>query len=222
MHPLDMAFWFCLMLGGVYTLVSLVLSGASQVVDHGADAGSAHSIGHAEAGVGAADAHGHVPATDPGEALAHHGSHGATQAHHEGGFNLLQYVSPLAVAGFLLGFGGVGVAARMMGLAVWPSLVCATAGGLGLWLIAYLIITRIFVQATGTSHYRQDELVGRRGLVLASIEGRRPGMVCYTITGSRQTVRAVSEDPDEALPAGTAVRIRRMENNTAFVSKIDL
>ena len=223
MQPLDLAFWFCLMLGGAYTLVSLVLSGASQLGDQGMDPGAHHAVVHGDAGDLDAGTHTAGGTGHAGEALTTDaGAHDAAHAHHEGGFNILHYLSPLAVAGFLLGFGGVGVAVRLMGAAAWPSTVAATAGGLGLWLIAYLIITRVFVQAAGTSHYRQEELAGRRGLVTATIEGGKPGMICYTITGTRQTVRAISEDPAESIPTGSAVRIRRIENNTAVVTRIDL
>src|SRR5207247_106701 len=92
--------------------------------------------------------------------------------------------------------------------------------GSGLWLMAYLIASRIFATAGGTSQNRREELIGRRGHVAAPIQGSHAGTVTYVVRGTRQSLPAVTDD-EEPIPVGAAVRIRRIENNTAHVMRID-
>jgi len=115
----------------MYTLVTFVLGGLSDLVGHmefgghtldtpELDAGS-HEMGD----LGAADAQWDMAHADSighaGEG-SHAGSHGS----------LLGYLSPLAIAGFLLGFGGVGVVSRLAGAGAAGSLTGAFTGGLSM------------------------------------------------------------------------------------------
>ena len=136
------------------------------------------------------------------------------------GFSLLQYVNPMSIAGFLFGFGGSGVMSRGLGAQPNTSLWFATAGGFGLWMIACLTIIRMFAAAGGTSHNIREQLVGVRANVTAPIAGSTPGMVSYVVAGSRQSLRAITED-EEPIPVGATVRIRRIDNHTAQVMRID-
>jgi membrane protein implicated in regulation of membrane protease activity len=225
MHPLDILFWSCLMLGGAYTLITLLMGGLSHahhVGDalHVSDLGGHHhaDFGHVDAGhvhAGHVDVHaGHAHGD------AHHADHHADTSESGGRLNLLQYLNPMSVAGFLLGFGGVGIICRNLGLPPPTSLVCGLAAGSGLWLMAYLLVTRMFGAAEGTSHNRREDLIGYRAQVTAPIAGQRPGMVAYTVAGSRQSLRAVTDD-EEPIPNGAVVRIRRIEGSTAHVVRID-
>ncbi len=231
MHPLDILFWTCMMLGGAYTLISLLLGFVSSGDGSGHDAGAGDAtgdFGHAHPGLFThthtgfdhalqADA---APADAASLDASHqadlsHGDHGDAVA--EGGrFNLLQYFSPVSIAGFLLGFGGLGVISRMLGAGGLFSTLNGMVGGLGLWLVAYLIIVRVFAQSGGSSHTRREALVGRQAQVIAPISGSRPGMISYTIAGMRQTARAITEE-GQTIPVGANVRIRRVDSNTAFV-----
>jgi membrane protein implicated in regulation of membrane protease activity len=137
-----------------------------------------------------------------------------------GGFNIFQYLNPMSVAGFLLGFGGTGVASRILGANSGAATMCGLAGGGGLWLIAYMVITRFFGASEGTSHNKREELVGSRAHVTAPIVGSTPGMVSYVVGGTRQSLRAVTDD-EEPIPVGATVRIRRIESHTARVIRIE-
>ena len=240
MHPLDIIFWTCLMLGGAYTLVTLLMGGFTHAAGHAGDIGHALHLpgisGHAHAGhIGGHADTGHAGHVDAAHGHAGHGhaGHGDSADHtigrqhleihahgDDGGFNLLQYLNPMSVAGFLLGFGGVGLASRTLGAHPLAALLYGAAGGWGLWLVAYLIITRMFGAAGGTSHIRREELVGAWAHVTAPIAGAQPGMISYTIAGTRQSIRAIT-DEGEAIPTGTRVRIRKIDNNTAHVLRMD-
>ena len=78
----------------------------------------------------------------------------------------------------------------------------------------------IFGAGEATSHNRRESVVGLRASVTAPIEGARPGMVSYTVSGARQSLRAITED-EEPIPMGATVRIRKIDQNTALVMRID-
>jgi membrane protein implicated in regulation of membrane protease activity len=227
------------MLGGAYTVVTLLMGGISHASGHVGHIGDTlhiphvgdmlghHHVGHIGPAHGGHS--GHTTHADSG----HHTGHGNSDAqiaarqhvelhvHGEGdGFNIFQYLNPMSVAGFLLGFGGSGVASRMLGAHPTTATLCGLAGGGGLWLLAYLVITRVFGASEGTSHNKREELIGTRAQVTALIAGSQPGMVAYVVSGSRQSLRAVSDD-DDPIPVGAAVRIRRIESNTARVTRVD-
>lgn len=236
MHPLDILFLTCLILGGGYTLFTLLMGGFSHALGHAAHLGEAlhvphltdlvgHHAGPAAAGNGGAGAAGHV---NGGSHAGHHGHHHGDSHHHaeadvDGGrFNLFQYFNPLSIAGFLLGFGGIGFVSGLLAPNLAPTLrlMLGGVGGWSLWLIAYLIVTRLFGNAEGSSHNKREELIGVRAQVTAPISGSMPGMVSYVVAGTRQSLRAITEDEDP-IPVGAAVRIRRIDNHTAYVMRID-
>lgn len=230
MHPLDILFLACLMLGGMYMAFTLLMGGLSHaagtighhvgdvihIPHHFGDAG-AHAHGHADAGH-AGHHHGHH-----GDAHHHGDPHGDHHASEDGGrnFQLMAYLNPSLLAGFFFGFGGLGVVAHLaLKLSLAVSVGAAAAGGLTCWYAAYMFVTRVFGRTGGTSHNRREDLVGSRARVTAPIAGKQPGMIAFTIAGARQTVRAITAE-EEAIPVGTDVRIRRIEENTVVVSRID-
>ncbi len=218
------------MLGGAYTLVTLFMGGFSHAIDtvghigHGIGGGHSIDISH---GAG----HGHDLGSHAGadHGGAHHGhghAHADAQAHHSldsdgnGKVSLLEYFNPMSVAGFLLGFGGLGVLSGTVGATDTARLLYGFSGGFGLWMIAYLLISKMFGKAEHTSHTRADEGVGLRGQVVAPIAGDKPGMVQFIVAGTRQSLRAITED-DEPIPMGATVRIRRISNRMATVMRLD-
>ena len=63
-------------------------------------------------------------------------------------------------------------------------------------------------------------MAGVSGKITANVAGGKPGMVSYVVGGSRQSLPAVSEE-EETIPTGSAVRIRRVVNNTAYVVRVE-
>ncbi len=124
----------------------------------------------------------------------------------------------MAISGLLLGFGGIGVLARMMKAAPGASAVAGAIGGIAMWYSAWFLIAKVFGES-GTSHTRREDILGLKGTVTAPISGNRPGMVSLTVGGTRQQVRAVTED-EEPIPVGAEVRIRRLDNHTAQVIRL--
>ncbi len=189
-----------------------------------ADAGHA-DFGHADFGhdVGhdiGADAGGH----DGGAGDAHGAdTHADAHAHADHdvpiGLKLLTFLSPVLASGFLVGFGGSGVMARSANLPIVPSLAWAAAGGALMYYLSWWVIHDVFGGSQASSHTKRDELVGRTGVVMAPISGTHPGMVCYTIAGTRQSIPAITED-GIIIPVGTMVRIRRIDNRQAVVSRV--
>ena len=227
MTILDIVYWSCFALGTAYTLVTVLAGGMGHAVSHIGHVHVPHignGAGHAVSGHGAT-AHAHAPIAH-GHGDAGHSGHNVDQAHHAelndvgSKLNLLQYLNPLSVASFLLGFGGVGVVVRMIGFHQKASILCALAAGWGLWLVSWWIVTRVFGAAEGTSHNTWDDVIGLRAQVTVPIEGLKSGTVAYVVGGTRQTAKAISED-DELIPTGATVRIKRIENHTATVSRVD-
>lgn len=134
----------------------------------------------------------------------------------------MAYLNPMAVAAFLLGFGGAGVLIGLLNPDVGAGLrlLFSAASGWSLWLVSYLIVTRVFGYAEGTSHNRQEQCIGLPANVTAPIVGSQPGMISYTVAGARQTLRAITEQ-DEPIPVGSVVRIRRISANTAIVTTVE-
>jgi membrane protein implicated in regulation of membrane protease activity len=197
MSPLDIVFWSCFMLGGGYLLVSVLLGGVSDVM--GLVGGDGAAAGGAEGGSADAGDSGH----------SHTGGH----AH------LLSLLSPLYVSALLAGFGGVGLVSRYLQMPAASAIAFAALGGFATWGSAWYTLTQVFGKAQGTSHNRQEELIGRKAVVSTAIAGSSPGMVTLEIAGSRQSVRAITDD-DETIPNGAVVRIRKIEKSTVHVVRI--
>ncbi len=176
--------------------------------DLGADAG--HDVGH--------DLGGHDGGS--GDADGSH-SHGDAHADHDvpPGLKLLTFLSPVLASGFLAGFGGAGVLARLAKLATIPSFAWAMAGGVVLYYIGWWVVHDVFGASQASSMTKRDELTGRTGLVMAPINGSRPGMIYYTIAGTRQSIPAICEE-GLTIPVGARVYIRRVAGKNAVVSRV--
>ncbi len=229
MSPLDIIYWSCLMLGGGYTLMTLLTGSLSHAAGHmGHGAHNLH-MPHGGHHFGAHGTSSHAPvhpgtSSHAGQLAGHHsdGSGGDAYEPEAVGarFNIFQLLNIPAISGFLMGFGGIGAVTRSVGFGGKLSLVYAFAAGIGLWVVAWWMITRVFGTAEGTSHNTWDDVIGLRAEVSAPIEGLKPGTVAYTVGGSRQSAKAISED-EALIPKGASVRIRRIENHTAIVSRVD-
>lgn len=249
MGPLDVFYVVALLLGGGYSLVSILMGGVSHVAHvaghlgsvggeagaHAAHVGDAHTgatpAGHA-GHVGEAAAHGavHGAAHHGHLDLGHHAHHGDA-AHHgsdqgdsgdaedeSGRMNILAYLSPTLLAGLLLGIGTGGLASRLAGVQPAPSLAFAGGGGALLWGSAYLIVTKLFGGAQGSSHTHRDDALGMPATVTVPIAGSKPGIISLVLAGTHQSMRAVSDD-GKPIPVGAQVRVRRIAGGTAIVTQ---
>lgn len=231
MHPINILFWSCFMLGGGYMVLTLLMGGLSHAAGHMGHVGhslhlphssgghhiSGHAGGPAHTG-NAGHLHGHHANGHP-HGGQEHGDHQPAETE-GGGFNILQYLNPTFISCFLFGFGGLGALSQFLGLPPTTGFICASAGGLGLYVFAYLFVAKMFAGSEATSHNIREELVGTRARVTAPIAGLRPGMVSYEVGGSRQLLRAITDD-EEPIPTGATVRIRKIDNHTAHVMRID-
>lgn len=230
MHPMDVVFWAALALGGIYFGAVMLLGGLSHAgshLHHIADIGAdhiAHIGGHGH-GAGHGNGHAHADAGHQG----HDGHHGQHDSHHgDHGHeaemqrtSILAYLNPTLISAFFLGFGLLGVISRSsLGLNLLYSTLVASIGGLTLWGSCQQLILRMFIQAQGTSHVRQQNLVGTRATVTVQITGRQPGMVQFTASGTRMSLRAVADD-EEAIQVGTKVKVRRIDSGTALVVPVE-
>ena len=245
MTGLDVLYWASLFLGGSYLVLSVALGGLSDLASqiHGAlggadaaDVGHIGDAGHADAGadLGHADlGHsdlGHDLGHDAGHDMGQDGGTGDSQgaeidadahADHDlpPGLKLLSFLSPVLASGFLAGFGGAGVLSRMAKLDPIPSFAWAAAGGVLLYSIGWWVVHDVFGASQASSMTKRDELAGRTGLVTATVSGSRPGMIYYTIAGTRQSIPAITED-GVTIPVGAHVQIRRVAGKMAVVSRL--
>lgn len=230
MHPLDIFYLVSLLLGGSYTIFSMLMGGLSHAAHHMSHVAHTVHLPHLpEIG-----SHVHQGAhTVHVEGVGHHHAHGDHGHHGEqnggdsgdgedasGRINLLAYFNPTLLSGFLLGCGAAGLMSRFLGVQPGASLPYAGIGGLVLWGSAFFIVSQMFGKAQGTSHNRRSDVIGLRAQVTTPIEGQRPGMVSVTVGGTRQQIRAVTDD-EGIIPVGAVVRIRRLDEHTALVMRID-
>lgn len=185
------------------------------------DAAHASMDGSADLGHGGGAEMGHEagPSADGHAATDTHAHHG----HHAGGdhhvFNPWAFLNPTMVSSFLIGFGGAGVLSRGTGAGSLVSIAFAGVAGSLLYSYTRWIIVRLFGGAQASSHTRTAQLVGLRGVAVTQIAPDRPGMIAVTVGGSRQTFRALAQDP-ETIPTGTEVCIRRVERNKVWVTRL--
>lgn len=226
-------YWICFALGSAYTLISLLIGGLSHSAHvHHVGGDIAHSAnGHIHT-IGEHSATG----TDTGNVHLSHPHIGHQASGHQAGgnaspngngldneqqthLNILHYIDPMSVSGFLLGFGGAGILSHSVHASLIFGLLSALSAGGAMWAGAWLLINRVFGAANTSSHNVLEDLIGLNAQVTAPISQDHPGMICYVVAGSRQTIRAINEE-EGVIPPGTDVRIHRLDNNVAKVMRI--
>ena len=157
----------------------------------------------------------------------HLGGHGHdTGAHHAAGDGhqvgdlgdtllgfALSLLSPIALAGAALLFGGVGLLLGSSELALPLAVVAGLAGAVGL-----RTLMRAFVRSSTAPLALTGE--GAIGTVNATIRPGSPGEVMYTLEGLHRCVAARS-DENAVLPRGTQVVITRREGGFAWVAPLN-
>lgn len=125
----------------------------------------------------------------------------------------LGLLSPIALAGALLLFGGIGLLLGSSALAL-PVAIAAGAGG----AIGFRALMSAFVRSSTAPLALTGE--GAIGTVNATIRPGSTGEVIYTLEGLHRSVAARS-DNDTVIPRGTQVVITRREGGFAWVEPLN-
>jgi membrane protein implicated in regulation of membrane protease activity len=220
-------FWVSLCLGVGYTFIALLMG---SIGDVGSDTGGG-DVGSVDTGIGdlgntSRDAGGDFGSSDVGDAS---GSVDYGSTHMEAGpsfgAHLMSFLSPMILSIFATGFGAFGLIAYALSKWFEISVGFGILGGLGLTIVLVKLLRSIYGKAEITSHLHSNELIGMDVEVSTTIPKQGTGYVCIESFGSRQTLPARIEHPDdqelETIPRGSRVRIRHIDGGTAFVSLID-
>ncbi|MEI6513227.1 MAG: hypothetical protein WCO51_08135 [bacterium] len=229
-------FWVSLCLGVGYTFIALLMgsigdvgsdTGGGDVGDTGGDVGLADT-GIGDLGDTSGDAGGDFGSSDVGDGDAS-GSVDYGSTHMEAGpsfgAHLMSFLSPMILSIFATGFGAFGLIAYALSKWFEISVGFGILGGLGLTIVLVKLLRSIYGKAEITSHLHSNELIGMDVEVSTTIPKQGTGYVCIESFGSRQTLPARIEHPDdqelETIPRGSRVRIKHIDGGTAFVSLID-
>lgn len=132
----------------------------------------------------------------------------------------LSPLSPITIATFVTTFGGIGVLClQFFGIDPRLSLLLATAGGVLISGIMFLLYSQIFVRAQASSEVRRGELIGLQAEVTVPIGETSPGQVTYITKSGRMSsmARAVN---GMAIPRGQFVQIVGMVGQVALVKRL--
>ena len=135
----------------------------------------------------------------------------------DGGHDLAA-LSPMAIAGFVTGFGASGVIARSaFDAGSGSSLVAAIVGGALIGLVAQAIFVYVFIKPQGSSEYTRRDVIGATGEVITPIPADSVGEIALVAQGARVTLTARSADGG-AIPRGTMVRVHDQVGSVVRVS----
>jgi hypothetical protein len=153
--------------------------------------------GHGDGDVGAGGAH------------DFHGDH-ADSSHdhddHHHGDSFLRLLSFKTLVAFVTFFGLAGLATTRSGFEPVPALAIAIcAGGVALYLVAYLMATMSRLQSKGNLDIQNA--VGQSGKVYLRVPGERAGQgkILLAMQGRKVELKAVTPGPE--IPSGAEVRV---------------
>ncbi|RME26301.1 MAG: hypothetical protein D6806_06525 [Deltaproteobacteria bacterium] len=160
----------CLLAGLLFAVISFLFSGGyDATVDTGVDVGV-----HADVG------------GDFGHDIAG-GDAGVGEVH----FPLF---SPIVIASFVTAFGGGGLVGLRLFPVRWLSLVTAVGAGIGVGLVAGLIVYKIYKAAAANQVTQARELVGHLAEVTEPIAANGVGAITFSGKGGRISGPARSEE----------------------------
>ena len=197
------AYWFCLLVGILYTVLALLLGGIANFAGHAAgfhagSGGFSHNYGVS----------GHS---------GHGDSHGSTPG---GGQVIFGPFSPLVIAFFLTCFGAFGV---LMQLVYHVEIVLGLGVSLAMALVmAWVLImlgNRLIGGMQSSSEVHVQALIGTEAEVTVAIPETAIGEVAYVAMGGRSVSPARSED-QTPIPRFSTVRITRVVGSIFFVRPV--
>lgn len=197
-------YWICLMVGILYTVLSLLLGGIADVAGHiGVGLGAGHGDFSHDYGVDGHSGHGE-----------------ASGMHTDGGQVIFSPFSPLVVAFFLTCFGASGILlGRIFQLQLIIGMCIAVCAAAALaW--AFISLGNHYLGGMQvSSEVRLSTLLGTEAEVTVAIPETGIGEIAYIAMGGRTVGPARSEDMVPIARFAT-VRIARIVGNIFFVRQV--
>jgi membrane protein implicated in regulation of membrane protease activity len=145
--------------------------------------------------------------------------HAGADAAGGGGAFHFSPLSPINIATFVTGFGGMGlITLHGFHLGAAASLALSLPAGTLFSFSTYFLMYIVFIRSESSSESQITTLVGEEAEVLEEIPATGIGQIAYISMGSRFTGMAQSAD-GTPIPRGAGVRIKRVIGSTFIVEK---
>jgi membrane protein implicated in regulation of membrane protease activity len=146
-----------------------------------------------------------------------------TGGHAEAGYDHsgvpgISFFSPLVLAAFIAGFGGLGIVFSGFKPTsnVWVSAPLSVGGSFCFALLVLYLFNAVFSRTQSSSESKVSSLVGQTASIISPIPPNGVGEIAYVQGGSRYTAPARTEN-GEAVAAGKPVRITRIVGTQFYV-----
>jgi membrane protein implicated in regulation of membrane protease activity len=146
-----------------------------------------------------------------------------TGGHAEAGFDHsgvpgISFFSPLVLACFIAGFGGLGIVFSGFKPTqnVWVSAPLSVGGSFCFALLVLYLFNAVFSRTQSSSESKVSSLVGQTASIVTPIPPNGVGEIAYVQGGSRYTAPARTESGG-AVAAGKPVRITRIVGTQFYV-----
>lgn len=210
-------FWFCLLLGGGFVLIQFILLLAGGIM-YGVDVG-----GHdADISGGDADVHHDIGVDAPGVKVAHGEATTGTGDMHIGPF------SPMSIAVFLAGFGGMGLIATSLNIppilgiqvSILQGLFALIVGIAVSWLLI-LSLNKFFEATSASSGYTLNEVIGKPAIVDVPMNGHSIGQITYTAGYATRNDPAKPLNEEDSFKQGQSVFIAGYDDGVFLVVDVE-
>jgi membrane protein implicated in regulation of membrane protease activity len=158
-----------------------------------------------------------------GHFLGGHDGDVGTGGHAEAGFDHsgvpgISFFSPLVLACFIAGFGGLGIvfSGFKPTQSVWVSAPLSVAGAFCFAILVLYLFNAVFSRTQSSSESHVASLVGQAASIVTPIPAGGVGEIAYVQGGSRYTAPARTED-GSMIAAGQPVRITRLVGTQVYV-----
>ncbi|MCD6120087.1 hypothetical protein J7K50_09670 [bacterium] len=235
MNVMSNAYWACLLLGGGYTLIQFIMLLVGGVI-HGVDVDAGHDIdighdfdadhdidiGHdfdvdtdfdADVGLDHDFDTGDPTLDAPGVHDAHGAAATGASDLHVGPY------SPMSIAIFLAGFGGMGLVSQLFDIPNDLGVPAAFLGGalsllFGILASAGLIFTlnKFFEATSSSSGYSEADVIGSKATVSVPMDGKAMGEITYVAGFGTRNSPARPFDKDDSFKQGQEVWIAAVKN----------
>lgn len=217
-------YWACMILGGGYVVIQFVMLLLGGVM-HGLDFGGGHAV-DVGGGVGDVDLDAALDSDITSHSPGIHPTHGqaatGTSDIHIGPY------SPMAIATFLAGFGGMGIALRAIGIPEVAGIPGAFVGGLLSLLVGFVAaaiviatLNKFFEVTQASSEYSLNEAIGTEAVVEVPMDGATMGQITFHAGSATRTEPARPLDAADAFAQGDKVWIVSIKDGVFEVVDFD-